>query len=156
MTRSMIYHASDSLVKLLHSSSSRRNHRYSSPTINMKVVAPTTIAIALSILHHIEAMRKPFVTSKRLQINNKGRQQVTPPITALDSFESSPISKIRGGHLVSDFADYIAQSSARCWCILILSILIDTGSTTLLKIGRDTSSIIKIFFSYGGFFLRCE
>lgn len=121
----------------------------------------TTLALSIALLIvNAEAISKYAIarplslssSTKRCLIIGKTRchhDQYQPPEAS-----KTLALKLRGGHVASGFVDYISKSSATCWLVLILSILVDTGSTTLLKIGRDSASMAKIFMAYCGFFLR--
>lgn len=62
--------------------------------------------------------------------------------------------KLRGGGVVEKFSTYIADSRARSWVVLLIAILLDTCSSTIMKIGRDEGSIMKLATAYAGFFTR--
>ncbi len=77
--------------------------------------------------------------------------------TGVDSDCLASILGIRGGgfgSMVSDFNEYIGASKSRAWAVLVFSILTDTVSVTLMKMGQEESSMEKIVLSFVGFFLR--
>ena len=58
---------------------------------------------------------------------------------------------IRGGGVgstISNFNNYIGSSKARSWTVLMLSILLDTVSVTLMKKAQAESSAIKLAISF--------
>lgn len=122
-----------------------------------------SVAIASHPQQPVDAIQFGFLTQlveNCLVKSSSGNKKVAQfssflPSNSLES-TSSPTSflKIRGGGTVSKFAKYIGDSRSRCWIVLLLSILTDTCSTTMMKMGRDEGSAAKLLTAYFGFFLR--
>ena len=91
---------------------------------------------------------RPFVSNYHRSKEIKLMDSVPRPV------DSSLYVTLRGGDGMTDFANYIGSSRNRSWAVLFLAILLDTGSATLMKIGRDEGSMAKLLVSYCGFFLR--
>lgn len=68
--------------------------------------------------------------------------------------EESTILSLRGGGVFSSLESYFTASKTRCWGVLLVSILTDTVSTTMIKVARDEKSMIKLAGAFGGYFLR--
>lgn len=68
--------------------------------------------------------------------------------------EESTILSLRGGGVFSSLESYVTASKTRCWVVLLVSILTDTVSTTMIKFARDEKSMIKLAGAFGGYFLR--
>lgn len=67
----------------------------------------------------------------------------------------SAILSLRGGSsALSNFSDFIGASKTRCWFVLMFAIILDTVSTTLLKMAKDANSIPKLVAAYFGYALR--
>jgi hypothetical protein len=70
--------------------------------------------------------------------------------------ESTILSLRGGGGVFSSFESYVTASKTRCWGVLLVSIVTDTVSTTMIKVARDEKSMIKLAGAFGGYFLRWE
>eukprot|EP00980_Cylindrotheca_fusiformis_P016711 scaffold5024_cov136-Cylindrotheca_fusiformis.AAC.40 len=86
-------------------------------------------------------------------IRCKRRRNEVVESQGLNTIDSSRVLKLRGGGSVSKLANYVGESRSRCWAVLMLSILTDTISTTVMKMGRDEGSVVKLLSAYFGFFL---
>jgi hypothetical protein len=124
----------------------------------MKLKAAFLVSIAIA--SHIEVDGRSFGVKPSLERHQSKSPSWNRKATHLrnvqpsDSLESHSIFMLRGGGIVSNFADYIGESRSRCWTVLLLSILTDAWSTTMMKWGRDQSSVAKIVTAYCGFFFR--
>ena len=78
--------------------------------------------------------------------------------SSISTFHKSPappILKLRGGGgAIANFSKYIGDSRTRSWVVLLISILLDSMSCTMMKMGRDEGSIVKLATAYLGFFTR--
>lgn len=114
--------------------------------------------LATSTAHHC---RRKIINQENIRrTNGYGCKN---PRGGVSSYRRNGISKkmsvflkIRGGsnNVLSDFSSYIGRSKWRCWVVLVLAILTDTASTTLMKIAKDESSFPKLVASYFGYFMR--
>lgn len=55
---------------------------------------------------------------------------------------------------MSSLSTSLSATKARCWALLVLAVVIDTLSATLMKIAQNESSLKKLILSYFGYFLR--
>jgi hypothetical protein len=71
---------------------------------------------------------------------------------------SGTVLKFRGGggtgSALFNFPEYIAASKSRSWTILLLSILTDAVSTTLMKTAQEESSTPKLVLAFCGYLIR--
>lgn len=90
----------------------------------------------------------PEADAKEASISNFQRNKglaASPP----------PFLKLRGGGgTIANFSKYIGDSRSRSWVVLLISILLDSMSSTMMKMGRDEGSIVKLATAYLGFFTR--
>jgi hypothetical protein len=114
--------------------------------------------VSIAIASHIEVDGRSFGVKPSLErYQSKSPNRKATHLRNLhpsDSSESHSIFMLRGGGIVSNFANYIGERRSRCWIALLLSILTDTWSTTMMKMGRDQGSVAKLLTAYCGFFLR--
>ena len=67
-----------------------------------------------------------------------------------------PVLSFRGGseEVPSRFFSYFAESKTKCWAVLLVAILIDCGTATLMKVAQKEGSVDKLIISYVGYFVR--
>jgi hypothetical protein len=58
------------------------------------------------------------------------------------------------GSILSNFPEFIASSKSRSWTVLLLSIVTDALSTTLMKTAQVESSTPKLVLAFCGYFVR--
>ena len=90
--------------------------------------------------------RYPDQGFEEIRPGPKNSQEVTE--------ESTIILSLRGGGIFSSLESYVTASKTRCWGVLLVSILTDALSTTMIKVARDEKSMIKLAGAFGGYFLR--
>jgi len=61
--------------------------------------------------------------------------------------------RCRGG-AASFVANYFSASRTRCWAVLLIAIVTDVFTTTMMKVAQDEGSILKLAMSYAGYFIR--
>lgn len=71
--------------------------------------------------------------------------------------DASEIFRIRGGSAADAFINpkkFVGANKARCWTLLLVVIITDTLSTTLMKMAQEESSLQKLMAAYAGYALR--
>mmetsp|Transcript_6894 Transcript_6894/g.10896 ORF Transcript_6894/g.10896 Transcript_6894/m.10896 type:complete len:254 (+) Transcript_6894:127-888(+) len=132
----------------------------------------TFVALSLFFVCLEKSILKPLVktTFLRRQANERSRRlwnkghrpanvQARDRKMKLSSVEKSVLCKIRGGggngfgSMFSSFNEYIGASKRRCWMVLLVSIMLDTISTTLMKTAQEQGSVSKSVLAFVGYFL---
>jgi hypothetical protein len=70
------------------------------------------------------------------------------------SLKSVPVTLSWRGGAFPDLPAYFSASKTRCWFVLMLAILIDSGSCALMKQASDEASRSKLAISYLAYFVR--
>ncbi|CAJ1930560.1 unnamed protein product [Cylindrotheca closterium] len=91
------------------------------------------------------------INIQKYDAEEQGEQEASIS-TFYKSLPASPILKLRGGGAIAKFSKYIGDSRARSWVVLVISIILDSMSSTMMKLGRDEGSIVKLATAYFGFF----
>ena len=92
-----------------------------------------------------------------LLLQMRGGGSTTPSTTS--NFLLTPFSMTL--HALQRLKTYLQASKQRCWLLLLLCVLLDTGSTVLMKSVSTTtvnnhSKVPRILCAFTGYFLRYE